>query len=81
MYSLSIPRAVCLLAGVKYQERNGEGIFNVEAKQGSDTFGVVHSPFMMDKAKATAFRMELSVKNNELIYREVTSLDDIWKNI
>jgi hypothetical protein len=74
MHSLSIPRAVCLLAGGKYKESNGEGIFNVEAKQGSDTFGIVQSPFMIDKAKTTAFRMELSVKNNELKYCEITSL-------
>ncbi len=75
MHSLSIPRAVCLLAGGKYEEKNGESFFNVEAKQGSDTFGVVQSPFMLEKAKTTAFRMELSVKENKLSYREVTSLE------
>ena len=75
MHSLSIPRGVCLLAGGKYTESNGEGIFNVEAKQGSETFGIVQSPFMIEKAKTTFFRMELSVKNNELKYREITSLE------
>jgi len=75
MHSLSIPRAVCLLAGGKYEESNGKGIFNVEAKQGSQTYGVVQSPFMLKKAKTTAFRMELSVKDNELEYHEITSLE------
>ena len=75
MHSLSIPRGVCLLAGGKYKESNGEGVFNVEAKQGSETFGIVQSPFMIEKAKTTAFRMELSVKNNVLKYREITSLE------
>ncbi len=75
MHSLSIPRAVCLLAGGQYEENDGEGIFNVEAKQGSETFGIVQSPFMLNKAKTTAFRMELSVKGNELKYREQTSLE------
>lgn len=75
MHSLSIPRGVCLLAGGKYKESNEEGLFNVEAKQGSNTFGIVQSPFMIDKAKTTAFRMALSVKNNELKYREIMSLE------
>ena len=75
MHSLTIPRGVCLLAGGKYEEKNGESIFNVEAKQGSETFGVVQSPFMLEKAKTTAFRNELTVKENTLSYRETTSLE------
>jgi len=74
MHSLSIPRAVCLLAGGKYQENDGVSIFNVEAKAGSQTYGIVQSPFMLEKAKTKAFKMNLSVKNNELNYHEVTSL-------
>ena len=75
MHSLSIPRAVSLLAGGKYEEKNGEGIFVVEAKQGSETFGIVQSPFMLEKAKTTAFKMALSVKDNTLTYSENTSLE------
>ena len=75
MHSLSIPRAVSLLAGGKYEEKNGEGIFVVEAKQGSETFGIVQSPFMLEKAKTTAFKMALSVKDNKLTYSETTSLE------
>lgn len=74
MHSLSIPRAVCLLAGGEYQENNGESVFNVEAKQGSQTYGIVQSPFMLEKAKTKAFSMNLSIKGNELNYQEVTSL-------
>jgi len=74
MHSLSIPRAVCLLAGGEYQDNNGESIFNVEAKAGSQTYGIVQSPFMLEKATTKAFTMNLSVKNNELHYHEVTSL-------
>ena len=80
MHSLSIPRAVCLLAGGKYKEVNGESIFNVEARQGSETYGIVQSPFMLEKAKTTAFCMALSVKENQLRYREVTSLEIYGKN-
>ena len=74
MHSLSIPRAVCLLAGGEYQEANGESIFNVEAKIGSQTYGIIQSPFMLEKAKTKAFKMNLSVKGNKLTYHEVTSL-------
>lgn len=74
MHSLSIPRAVCLLAGGQYLENNGESIFSVEAKAGSQTYGIVQSPFMLEKAKTKAFKMNLSVKGNELNYHEVTSL-------
>ena len=74
MHSLSIPRAVCLLAGGKYQENNGESILNVEVKAGSQIYGIVQPPFMLEKAKTKAFKMNLSVKGNELNYHEVTSL-------
>jgi hypothetical protein len=74
MHSLSIPRAVCLLAGGEYKEEDGASIFNVEAVAGSETYGIVQSPFMLKKAKTKAFKMNLSVKGNELNYHEVTSL-------
>ena len=74
MHSLSIPRAVCLLAGGTYQEENGVSLFNVEARAGSQTYGIVQSPFMLEKATTKAFSMNLSVKGDELNYREVTSL-------
>ena len=74
MHSLTIPRAVCLLAGGEYQEDDGKSIFNVEAKAGSESYGIVQSPFMLEKAKTKAFKMNLSVKGNELNYNQVTSL-------
>jgi len=74
MHSLTIPRAVCLLAGGEYQEDDGKSLFNVEAKAGSESYGIVQSPFMLEKAKTKAFKMNLSVKGNELNYNQVTSL-------
>jgi len=74
MHSLSIPRGVCLLAGGEYQEDNGESIFNVQANADSQTYGIVQSPFMLKKAKTKVFKMNLSVKGDELNYHEVTSL-------
>ena len=75
VHSLSIPRAVCVLAGGKLEQQGDESIFQVEATAGSDTFGVVQSPFMLEKAKTTAFRMTLRVSGDELSYEETTSLE------
>ena len=74
MHSLSIPRGVCLLAGGRYQEENGDSIFDVEASAESQTFGIVQSPFMLEKAKTKAFKIHMSVAGDQLSYREVTSL-------
>ena len=79
-YSLTIPRAVCVLAGGKFQNVNGESIFNVEAQAGSKNFGILQSPFMIEKAKTKKFRMELSIKKNELKYREVMFLQIYGKD-
>ena len=74
MHSLTIPRAVCVLAGGQYQHNGDESIFEVAAVAGSDTFGILQSPFMLEKATTKAFKMKLCVKGNELNYRQVTSL-------
>lgn len=74
MHSLTIPRGVCLLAGGAIEQNEDETIFEVKANAGSDTFGIVQSPFMFENAKTKAFQMRLSVKWNELRYKEITSL-------
>jgi len=48
--------------------------FNVKAQQGSDTFGILQSPFMFEKAKTTAFEVKLLVEDNVLSYKDVMSL-------
>lgn len=74
MHSLTIPRAVCLLAGGEFVEENGQFDFSVKAKAGDADFGIVQSPFMLEKATTKAFEMQLTVKGDEMSYREVTSL-------
>ena len=74
IHSLTIPRAVCVLAGGTMTQQDDETTFDVKAKAGSDTFGIVQSPFMMEKAKTKAFHMILNVKGNTLTYEETTSL-------
>ena len=74
MHSLTIPRAVCLLAGGSVTQNNDEYVFDVNSKAGSETFGIVQSPFMIEKAKTKAFHMKMVVKGNILSYEETTSL-------
>ncbi len=50
-------------------------------KAESQTYGIVQSPFMLEKAKTKAFIMNLSVKNNELNYNQMTSLHIIMVKI
>jgi len=63
-----------LLAGGEITQNGDEYIFNVKATTGSETFGVVQSPFMLDKATTKAFQMSLCVKGDQLSYEETTSL-------
>ena len=74
IHSLSIPRAVCVLAGGEYQEQDGVSLFNVEAQAGSDSYGIIQSPFMLEKATTKAFKMSLSVEGNQMQYEQITSL-------
>ncbi len=74
MHSLSIPRGVCLLAGGTYELNNEETIFTVNSSENSPTYGIVQSPFMLEKAQTKAFNMRMSITPNELSYRQVTSL-------
>lgn len=74
MHSLTIPRGVVLLAGGSISEAGGESQFKVSARAGAEDFGIVQSPFMLEKATTTAFEMELTLAGNRLSYREVTHL-------
>lgn len=73
--SLSIPRAVSVLAGGQLVTNGDETIFEVEAKADSDNFGIAQSPFMLEKAKTTAFTITLKVAGDEMSYQQTTSLD------
>jgi len=74
MHSLTIPRAVCLLAGGSVTQNDDEYVFDVKSNTGSETFGIVQSPFMAEKAKTKAFHMRMVVEGNILSYEETTSL-------
>ncbi len=75
MHSLSVPRGVCLLAGGNFFESDGELSFVVEAKQGDPTFGIVQSPFMVNKARTLRFEMALNLTGNTLEYSQATTIE------
>ncbi len=75
MHSLTIPRAVTLLAGGEIELGQAGWKAKVEAKSGSDDFGISQSPFMNQKAKTTAFEMSLSVTEDTLNYQQTTYLE------
>ena len=74
MHSLTIPRAVVLLAGGKLIENDSGWVADVKATAGDNSFGIVQSPFMNEKAKTKAFEMSLTLAGDVLSYKETTYL-------
>jgi hypothetical protein len=74
MLSLSIPRAVAVLAGGQLVESDSGWVAAVKASAGASDFGIVQSPFMLEKAKTRAFEMTLTVGDEVLSYEQTTYL-------
>jgi hypothetical protein len=73
--TLTIPRAVTLLAGGRAVIEGGRTTFNVKAEEGHPDWGILQSPFMQAKARTLAFRHKLVVEGDKLSYNETTVLD------
>lgn len=76
--TFTIPRAVAVVAGGKLAPPDSQGqelVFEVAAETGSLEYGIVQAPFMFNKAKTTAFSHTLTVKGDEMRYKETTVLD------
>jgi len=78
--SLTIPRSVCVLAGGEATESGSNVEINVAAKEGSNDWGIVQSPFMRDNAKTVAFKHTVKVSGNTMEYSETTSLEIYGKS-
>ena len=74
MHSLTIPRAVVLLAGGQLLKTDSGWSAHVKATAGDTCFGIVQSPFMNEKARTKAFEMALTLENDVLSYKETTYL-------
>jgi len=77
MQSVSIPRAVTLLAGGDATTTDKGITLKVQAKLGDPDWGIVQSPFMRDNASTVSFEHELTVNGDQMAYSE-TSLIDIY---
>jgi len=78
MHSLTIPRAVCLIAGAHYDETKSiddKLIIEVSAGVDDQDWNIVQSPFMQKNARTTSFHQKIEVENEKMIYSETTMLD------
>lgn len=78
MHSLTIPRAVSVLAGGSHtgnQENDGSFVLEVSASLDDKDWQIIQSPFMRDNAKTTEFRHRITVGNGKLSYSETTIVD------
>ena len=78
MHSLTIPRAVCVLAGgTHHGEQTADGSIILEVSAGLDDkdWKIIQSPFMRDNARTTNFRHRTVVGNGNLSYSETTTLE------
>jgi len=82
MHSLTIPRAVCVLAGGVYTDSgttDGVTVLEVAAGIDDENWKIIQSPFMQKNAKTKAFRHRIAVGNDMLTYSETTTVDIFGK--
>jgi len=78
MQSLTIPRAVSVLAGGTYEAIAGDPAhirFSVHAAHDNRDWGITESPFMQKNARTLSFEHTLTVSGEKLVYAETTVLD------
>jgi len=79
MHSLTIPRAVSVLAGGVFTEtkNNIEGsvVLEVHASIDDDSWKIIQSPFMEKNAKTISFYHKITIGNGKLTYAETTNVE------
>ncbi|MCP4410546.1 MAG: FABP family protein [Gammaproteobacteria bacterium] len=78
MHSLTIPRAVCVLAGGRHNgERTADGniLLEVSARINDEDWQIIQSPFMRDNAQTTEFHHRITIEDGKLSYSETTIVD------
>ena len=81
--SLIIPRAVCVLAGGKFDgkiKQSGTISLEVAASIDHPDWNIIQSPFMKDNAKTTAFNRKITINNGKMAYFQTTQLTIYDKN-
>ncbi|MDQ6976475.1 MAG: heme-binding beta-barrel domain-containing protein, partial [Mariprofundaceae bacterium] len=78
IHSVTIPRAVCLLAGGVYDgevNSSGEVVLQVSAALDDPQWKIIQSPFMANNAKTISFSQRVTIGENKMAYKETTVLD------
>ena len=77
MHSLAIPRAVCVLAGGRYEAGPAPGpiVLEVSARAGDPDWAIIESPFMRDNARTLEFRHKVTLDGDRLLYDETTMVE------
>ncbi len=75
MHSLTIPRAVCILAGGNYTKEDNTIVIEVAASINDDNWQIIQSPFMQKNARTTDFSHKITVSNGKLSYLETTIVE------
>ena len=78
MHSLTIPRAVCVLAGGKVSSSGTSEhtvILEVSARHDDPDWGIIQSPFMRDQARTIEFRHKIQVDGDRLSYAQTTVVE------
>ncbi len=66
--SFSIGRGVAIVAGGKALEDGNKVTLQLRATKEDADWGIIESPFMQQKASTQAYRFELSVEADKLVY-------------
>lgn len=74
LYSLTIPRAVSVLARGKGSVAGGKTQLEVRADAQNRNYGILESVFMAEKASTRTFEMHVSVEGDSLKYHMNTGL-------
>ena len=72
--TLSIPRAVTLLAGGSASRSGDETVLEVAASAADSQWSIIQAPFMQSKATTTAYRHRMSVNGDNISYSQITML-------
>ena len=78
MHSLTIPRAVSVIAGGSHngdQNNGGSVVLEVSANINDKDWQIIQSPFMRDNARTTEFRHRITVGKDQLSYSETTIVE------
>jgi len=77
MHSLTIPRAVTLIAGGRYDgpDNSDNVMLSVSAKRDDPDWQITQSPFMRDNARTDEFHHQITLNGDSISYTETTILD------